>query len=365
MPPRSGPVSTVGLAGGRAGGPRTGQHAGGGKGVAKAEPSPKGGTAAAGAGAPRPGGAGASTRPVDLALAGSASGTLRPAPPGTAPEVQGTGTTTHRRGSTPVSDGSALGSEGSAPGSGGAGALPGIAASAPLLPSTRPSSPPRGQAAASGRQRELAAVRRTSTPEGPAAPVGPGAGSHLATLPSDHAAAGGTPFGDAATAVLSPASSPVAPASPAAPPTPPGGSPASLPGVASQLLSVIGPLRGSATGTQSLTVLLHPEQLGEVRATVSSGNGQLVVRLAASTADGTDALRSALPSLQSGLTGGGHHAVVLLADAGGERRGSAHTGSQLAGPPTTGRGDPPHGTTTPIPHPVPATPGDRLLDVRL
>lgn len=94
-------------------------------------------------------------------------------------------------------------------------------------------------------------------------------------------------------------------------------SPAShqLPGVSSQLVSVLNPLRVSPGGTQSITLVLHPEALGDVRATVTATGNEVVVRLAASTTAGTEALRAALPSLHSDLRDVHQRAVVVLADA--------------------------------------------------
>lgn len=234
-------------------------------------------------------------------------------------------------------------------------AAPSPAGSPPASASVRPP----GDAAG------LTVSRAAPSSHRPVAPDSGGPGSPVSTPGADHSPVGLAPLDAAVATTHTPAPSPVATVSPAVA-APPAASPAALPGVASQLLSVLGPLRQSATGTQSLTVLLHPEQLGDVRATVSTGNGQLLVRLAASTPDGASALRTALPSLQLGLAGGTHHAMVVLADAGGERRSTADTGGQPGGrPAVTARPESPSAVTSSAPAPVRSTTSDRLLDVRL
>jgi hypothetical protein len=88
-----------------------------------------------------------------------------------------------------------------------------------------------------------------------------------------------------------------------------------LPGIASQLVSVLSPLRVSPGGMQSITLVLHPEALGDVRATVTATGNEVVVRLAASTSAGTEVLRAALPTLHSDLRDVSQRAVVVLTDA--------------------------------------------------
>ncbi len=104
----------------------------------------------------------------------------------------------------------------------------------------------------------------------------------------------------------------------------------SMPGVASQLVSVISPLRVSSDGTRSLTVALHPGDLGDVRVTVTTTDQGVVVRMSAASDAGHDALRQNLPQLQQQLTSHGQRATVVLADAGS---GDAHRQSgQLESP---------------------------------
>lgn len=143
-----------------------------------------------------------------------------------------------------------------------------------------------------------------------------------------------------------------------------------LPGVASQLVSVLSPLRTGPGGTQSVTVLLHPAELGDVRATVTVSGDQVTVRLLASTTEGASALRSALPDLHSGLSQDGQRSTVLLGDPG-------------AGDATTSKGETDGGATyesatpgtAPAPldtapvaasaHPIATATVHRLLDIRL
>ena len=99
----------------------------------------------------------------------------------------------------------------------------------------------------------------------------------------------------------------------------------SMPGVASQLVSVISPLRVSSDGTRSLTVALHPGDLGDVRVTVTTTDQGVVVRMSAASDAGHDALRQNLPQLQQQLTSHGQRATVVLADAGS---GTMRTGNQ-------------------------------------
>jgi flagellar hook-length control protein FliK len=93
-----------------------------------------------------------------------------------------------------------------------------------------------------------------------------------------------------------------------------------VPGVAGQLVDVLSPPRPTAGGTYTVTIALHPDELGEVRATVTAGDDQVTVRLVASTGDGDDALRQALPQLHAGLSAGGQRTTVTV---GGRGQGSS------------------------------------------
>jgi flagellar hook-length control protein FliK len=97
-----------------------------------------------------------------------------------------------------------------------------------------------------------------------------------------------------------------------------------LPGVTSQLLSVIAPLRQTPAGGQTLTIALHPAGLGEVRVSMTVTDGQTTVRLIASTPEGANAIRGSLGSLESGLSDGRQQAHVFL---GNELSGSGQQNS--------------------------------------
>jgi flagellar hook-length control protein FliK len=87
-----------------------------------------------------------------------------------------------------------------------------------------------------------------------------------------------------------------------------------MPGVAGQLVDVLSPPRATAGGTYTVTIALHPEELGEVRATVTAGEDQVTVRLVAATGDGDDALRQALSQLHADLSVGGRYVGNELVD---------------------------------------------------
>ncbi len=148
---------------------------------------------------------------------------------------------------------------------------------------------------------------------------------------------------------------------------------APLPGVASQLVSVLAPLRPTPAGGHTVTIALEPAGLGEVRATIVSGPNDLVVRLAAATVDGERAVRAALPELQANLTSGGEHATVVLADTG-------QGGFGAPGDPRATYGNPGGGHFAPLAGHEPSSPATRhgaanpvrravdaaaLLDVRI
>gem|GEM_PF-4395281 len=95
-----------------------------------------------------------------------------------------------------------------------------------------------------------------------------------------------------------------------------------MPGVAGQLVKVLAAPRPTGQGTYTVTIALHPDELGEVRATVTAGEDQVMVRLMASTGDGDEALRQALPQLHAGLSTGGQRTSVTVGgqgDGGGAR----------------------------------------------
>jgi hypothetical protein len=157
--------------------------------------------------------------------------------------------------------------------------------------------------------------------------------------------------------------------------------PSQLPGVASQLVSVLAPLRSAPSGTQSLTISLHPADLGSVQATVVLHDGMLTVRLVASTPAGAAALHASLPDLQHGLEEGGQRSSVQLGDPGSGNLGNGSpgsgdpgsSGSQYAtGQPSQGQAPArtiaatsPTGSVQRSSDPRPRLPGtSQLLDVR-
>ncbi|MHB1599762.1 MAG: flagellar hook-length control protein FliK [Acidimicrobiales bacterium] len=145
---------------------------------------------------------------------------------------------------------------------------------------------------------------------------------------------------------------------------------AQLPGVASQIVSVLAPLRATPAGTQSVTIALHPADLGTVQATLVLRDGTLTVRLVASTSAGTAALHAALPDLQSGLTANGERSSVLLGDPGsqGGSQPQGHPGgsSSHASPASAGAQSPASLVASPGPPGVSGhlSTTHRLLDVR-
>ena len=93
--------------------------------------------------------------------------------------------------------------------------------------------------------------------------------------------------------------------------------------------------RPTAAGTYTVTIALHPEELGEVRATVTAGEDQVTVRLVAATGDGDDALRQALSQLHADLSVGGQRTTVTV----GGRGGDVSTGWTAGQPTADGQAD--------------------------
>ena len=136
-----------------------------------------------------------------------------------------------------------------------------------------------------------------------------------------------------------------APAAPAAPPASAGATQNDVPGVSSQLLTVLSPLRATADGRSTITIQLQPEGLGVVQATITQSPTQTLVHLVASTADGQAAIRSGLGDLRQGLSGGGHQADVLL--TGNNTPGDGRSGNGPAHQPSAPRQPAPR-TTAPV-----------------
>lgn len=86
----------------------------------------------------------------------------------------------------------------------------------------------------------------------------------------------------------------------------PAGTPTSVPvPVAAQLFAHVTPLRLSADGVQTLTVMLHPQDLGAVQVRAELRDGVVSLQLIGSTDIGRDALRAALPDLRRDLVSAG------------------------------------------------------------
>jgi flagellar hook-length control protein FliK len=144
-----------------------------------------------------------------------------------------------------------------------------------------------------------------------------------------------------------------------------------LPGVSSQIVSVLAPLRTSAGGTQTVTIVLHPDELGDVRATITVSGDQTTVRLVASTSEATSALRASLPDLQSGLSSDGQRSTILLGDPGSNGSTAEHEAQDgaayEAGTPGAPSGPSP-GAALSVGMRAPAIAGSathHLLDVRI
>ncbi len=83
-------------------------------------------------------------------------------------------------------------------------------------------------------------------------------------------------------------------------PTPP--APYAIP---AQVVSVLSPLRGAKDGSYTLSLQLHPAELGPVIVRVAVNDGVLSVQLTADQQSGHDALHSSLSDLRSQLQAGG------------------------------------------------------------
>jgi len=121
----------------------------------------------------------------------------------------------------------------------------------------------------------------------------------------------------------------------------------SLPGVAGQLVRVLSAPQPLADGSTTVTIALDPPSLGLVKATVVAGADQLSVHLVTTTALGAEALRLALPDLQSVLSAGGHQVHLTVSD------GSASTSEGLSSAPQGGGGQSPFTSQHHAPAPPP------------
>lgn len=145
-----------------------------------------------------------------------------------------------------------------------------------------------------------------------------------------------------------------------------------LPGVASQLLQVISPFRQGPNGSQSVTVSLHPMELGEVHVSLTVLNGETSVRLIASTPEGAAAIRSALGDLESQLITSGQRVHVTF-DASNLSGGQQGTDARQWTEGRSHRRSPtsPSGaitsaaeSVTAIPRNSSVTPTEHLIDIR-
>lgn len=130
-------------------------------------------------------------------------------------------------------------------------------------------------------------------------------------------------------------------------------------------MHVLTPLRTGADGSQQVTMVLQPEGLGTVRATVSVLNGTVTVHLNAETPEGQQALASNLATLQHELQGDGSRASVILqsgTDGQGSNRGPA---DQRAGAGSPGGAVTADDTTSGAAGTRPASTAQRLVDLRL
>jgi flagellar hook-length control protein FliK len=148
-----------------------------------------------------------------------------------------------------------------------------------------------------------------------------------------------------------------------------------LPGVASQLVTVLAPIRPVPAGGHTVTIALQPEGLGAVRATMTANDDQLVVRLSTASATAEAAVRAALPELHASLTSGHQEATIVLADHSGGDAPWANGPHSNGDPTDRGSGDEPtdpSGRELPAPQPpsggppvVTPTTSSALLDLRM
>lgn len=170
-------------------------------------------------------------------------------------------------------------------------------------------------------------VPAAATTKGAASDVAPasGAANHEPAAPGRRAGPSTDPVADPVTSSAIGQERP--PSATQAPPAQSAQSSTSMPGVAGQLVRVLSAPRPLADGSYEVTVALHPESLGTVQATVSASETQLTVRLVAATAEGSAALRQALPELHEALGAGGHRTSVTIGDTGSGASGQSSQGA--------------------------------------
>jgi flagellar hook-length control protein FliK len=135
--------------------------------------------------------------------------------------------------------------------------------------------------------------------------------------------------------------------------------------VPQQVLTVLNPLRTGDDGSQSVTLALQPEGLGNVQATLSVVGEQVSVSLWADSATGHAALSQTMSQLHSQLSDGSERQVTVdLADFGSAqpdpRQGHASNGHGTTGVPAHDYLPDDNPTVQPVP-----LSGGRRVDLRL
>ena len=193
---------------------------------------------------------------------------------------------------------------------------------------SRPVSAPKVRTPAVGRATEQPAVRLEAPPAAAPQPA--------ATHPPDPSQLGASQNAPGqldpsqiATTQLAPTAmaSPVAHTPAAAPPSMP--SAPNLPNpVAQQLVTPLLRLRSGGDGSHSLTVALHPAELGPVNLHVRLAGDVMTIQLASTNESARDALRDALPQLHQELQAAGLPSAGLSLELSGQAPGgSQHFGT--------------------------------------
>jgi flagellar hook-length control protein FliK len=135
------------------------------------------------------------------------------------------------------------------------------------------------------------------------------------------------------------------------------------PSPAGQLVTILAPLRAAADGTHQLTVVLQPEGLGTVRATVTVAGTAIAVHLVADSAAGHAALSQSLGDLRAQLgQDGGAVSLSLTSDhqaPGREQTDQPHRRQAAAGADETPDSTPIRAVHVPVGH------ARGLVDLRL
>jgi hypothetical protein len=161
---------------------------------------------------------------------------------------------------------------------------------------------------------DAAGAEGSGTDSGPGTPA-------PSTPDAGPAPADDLPTGIPGSAPLTPAATPAAAAAPAARETP----------VAAQLAPQLAVLRNAPDGSQTMTVVLTPDSLGEVTVQVTITDGTLDLMLRGGSEHGRHALADALPELRRELEGAGLSFSRLAVDPDAPRDGGSggRTAEQL------------------------------------